>query len=165
MLRFNVVFLVSLLLLSALASAEDARLNMSLVGYGKTYQEVHIALKNTGNLTIKDITLYVNGGAYKTLQITLGPGKTFENVLFLNEGQYMLEARSPEGTYDLLNVTSSMGEVSQPNASQPTPKPSEGGAAPADIILQNILWIVLLAAVIVFSVSVWLLSKRRPARK
>jgi hypothetical protein len=141
------IFVIAFLLLISLAIAQEAKLEMKFIGYGKSRQEIYISFKNAGQTTISDITLYVDGRVYKTIEGQSLPGSTFEEVLFLEEGKHLIEARSPEGAYASLEVTALKGET------KPTETPTEKSTErPASGL--NILWIVLLLVLIV-AVILW----------
>jgi hypothetical protein len=120
---------------------------MKFVGYGKSHQEIYISFKNVGEITISDITIYVDGSVYKTIEGQSSPGATFEEVLFLEEGKHLVEAKTPEGAYASLEVIASKGEI-KPTEEKPAEKPSF-----------NILWIVLLL-VLVVAVVIWFIRRR-----
>ena len=154
----SVIIAVMLAIFLPAAVALNAAIDVQLIGYGKNYQEVHISIKNTGEAMISDITLYIDEEAYKTIEGVSGPGITFEEVLFLEEGMHLIEARSPEGAYDSLGVTVSEGKAEQPHAVTEEP-------GPPDWIMENLLWIVLVVAVLVFVVSLWYIREGAYAKR
>jgi hypothetical protein len=131
-----------------LALAQEAQLEMKFLGYGKNHQEIFLSFKNIGKVTISDITLYVDGKALKTMKGQAFPGSTFEEVLFLEEGKHLIEARSPEGAYASLEVTALKSEI-EPSKEKPEEKPTS---------YSNILWTVLFVLIIV--VITWLIKRK-----
>jgi hypothetical protein len=111
MLKLSTFFLLLLLFSLSLSLSQEAMLEMKFAGYGKNFQEIYISFKNIGQITLSDITIYVDGNVYKTITGTSAPGSTFEDVLFLEEGKHLVEARTPEGAYARLEVTASKGET------------------------------------------------------
>jgi len=125
------------------------QLEMIFIGYGSTYSEVRIAFKNTGNTTLSDITLYIDGNASKTIKGVSVPGTTFEDIIYLSPGKHLIEARTPEGAYAKLEVTAAEGSVPQPTMPVEKPKPQPYW-----------LWIVLGFAILLV-LLVWLLIEGR----
>jgi len=164
MLKFSILaglLLMVSLIFSHAVCAQVGELEMKFVGYGQSYQEIYLSFKNTGGITISDITIYVDGEVYKTIEGTSAPGTTFEEVLFLEPGEHLIEARTPEGAYASLSVTASEGQVPKTTTTtiSGSPEQPEGGGGGLDI--GTILWIVLGVAVIVFVISIWLIGKDR----
>lgn len=163
LLKFGMLALMLAMVLP-IVIGQEAKLEMKFVGYGNNYQEIHVSFKNTGEITISDVTVYIDGEAFKTIKGASAPGTTFVDVYFLEEGKHTIEARTPEGAYNSIEVTASEGEITETTTTIPE-KPEEIKSRIFDWIKQNILWIILGVAVIVFVVSICLVGKERFVRK
>ena len=160
--KIKIGFIFSFLLLLSVSFAQQAEIEMSFVGYGKTYERIIISLSNTGEAMLTDVTLYIDGSAYKTIEGVSPPNSTFEDVLFLEEGEHLIEARTPEGAYDSISVTAKGGEVPTPKIEEPTKEEEIEGEAREnllEIIAENILGIFAFFLMIVL-VIIWLQKRR-----
>ena len=129
------------------------KLEMKFIGYGNTYQEVHLSFKNVGNVTLSDITIYIDGKVNKTIEGVSAPGTIFEDVLYLSPGKHLIEARTPEGAYASLQVTAMQGNVSVPTKTQVVSKPKK---------TSNLVYLGIIGVVIVIVVfGLWLEKRRR----
>ena len=164
MLKFStlagLLLMVSLVFPQAVC-AQEAELEMKFVGYGQSYQEIYISLTNAGEITISDITIYIDEEVYKTIEGVSASGTTFEEVLFLEPGEHLIEARTPEGAYASLSVTASEGQVPKTTTTTISESPEQPGGGGGGLDFGTILWIVLGVAVIVFVISIWLIGKDR----
>lgn len=160
LIKFNLVFvfllLGSLSLLPVLSFAQEAQIELKFVGYGKSYQEIYVSIGNTGEITVSDITIYIDGNAYETITGASSPGTVFEEVLFLEEGEHTIEARTPEDAYDSLEVTAYKEMPKTTTTTIPEIKPGI-----FESIKENILWIVLCIVVVVFVVILWFVRRER----
>ena len=130
------------------------KLEMKFIGYGSTYQEVHLSFNNAGNVTLSDITIYIDGKVNKTIEGVSTPGVTFEDILYLSPGKHLIEARTPEGAYASLQVTAMKGKVQIPTKNQPVSKPKK--------ISENSIYLGIIGVVIVIVVfGLWLEKRRR----
>jgi hypothetical protein len=104
---------VLILLAISPALAQETKLQLEFRGYGKSYQEIYLTVKNTGTQTLSDITFYVDGYAYETISGTTSPGSTFVESFYLQPGKHLIEARGPEGAYASLEVEAKAGAPSE----------------------------------------------------
>lgn len=140
--------LFAFLILTSLVLAQPS-IKLEFIGYGKSPQEIYISIRNDGNETISDVTLYVDGEVYKTIEGTSEPGAVFEEVLFLEEGEHLIEARTPEGAYSALNVIAMKGEIEEKVE-------EEKGLSIYDYYLIGIILLIALIGSVI-----WLRLKRR----
>lgn len=166
------ILLVASITFVSIAFAQEVKMEMSY-GYIKTQQNVRLYIKNTGDKMLSDVSIYVNGKIKDTLTARIAPGKTVTYYVFLEEGEHLIEARTPEGAYASLEVTASKAEVKPPEEEIPPEEvPPEEKIPPEefkprlfDFIKKNILWIVLGAAIVVFVISLWSVGKEKVVRK
>ena len=97
------------LFLMPLVIAQEAEIDLNHFGYGKPPQEAKFTIHCTGEAPASNITLYVDGQKYKTINAYLTPTKGIEASITLEPGQHLIEARTPEGAYDSVEVTISSG--------------------------------------------------------
>jgi hypothetical protein len=146
-----IIFCVLLAL--PVAIAQTANMEINVVGYGKTGQEVYISFRNTGDVQFTDVNISVDGKIYKTVQGVSPPGSNFVDWLFLREGDHLIEARTPEGAYDSLRVTVIRQEGPTPGQnSEVTEQPFQLSALSIGFIMLTI--------VIVSLVVVWTLIRK-----
>lgn len=110
-----------ILLLMPVALASPVGIRMQIAGFGPTGQEVYVSFTNIGDKTVTGITVSVDGKLYKNIQANLGPGDKIENVIYLENGNHVLQAITSQGYHDSLTVTIAAGQKeSQPQASNPS---------------------------------------------
>lgn len=93
------------LFLISTAFAQEAKIDIEHIGYGKRVREVHFSIHNTGSVPITDVTVYVDGNLSQTIRGRSSPGRGFEITLYLDSGEHFIEVKTPEGAYDSLNMT------------------------------------------------------------
>ncbi len=121
------------------------------IGYGITARDVIFIISNTGEFSVKDITILVDGEEYETISGTLGPKKAFQEKLHLNPGEHLIEAKTSEGAHDSINITISSIEE----------KPRVVEAKKTSSLLEkNKVFIGLLFLFIVSIVVTWFLSRK-----
>jgi hypothetical protein len=94
-----------ILLFLSLTFAQEAKVKLEHVGYGKSQEEVYFTIHNVGSIPITDVTFYVDGKYFETIQGKLSPGRGFEKILYLKPGEHKIEVRTPEGAHDSLNIS------------------------------------------------------------
>ncbi|PIV69643.1 MAG: hypothetical protein COS07_00075 [Candidatus Aenigmarchaeota archaeon CG01_land_8_20_14_3_00_37_9] len=97
------------LFLMPLVIAQEAEIDLNHFGYGKTPQEAKFTIHCTGEAPASNITLYVDGQKYKTINAYLTPTKGIEASITLEPGHHLIEARSLEGAYDSVEIEVSSG--------------------------------------------------------
>ena len=144
-----------ILLFIPLTFAQKTELTLKQVGYGATYQDVLIQFSNTGDTTLTDITIYVDGKALKTLAVTFLPGKTIPYSLRLEPGKHLIEARTPEGAYASVEVEAKTGKVEASTTTISSGKTIPSAAKQLPTYL-NWVWIVL---IVVVAIIVWFVKR------
>jgi len=160
-----VSILLSSMTLSSVAFAQEAKLDLRQMGYGGTYQDILLQFTNAGNVTLSDITIYINGQANKTIAVSFSSGRVIPFTLQLAPGTYLVEARTPEGAYASLDVTASLGKVIITTTTTSVPGGEEAGPGISDLIQKNILWVVLGIAVPVLVICIWLIKKGSSSKR
>lgn len=95
--------------------AQEAKLKLSFIGYKETYQEAVLSFSNIGQVTLTDITIFVDGEERQTIKTTLPPGRTFKFDISLDQGGHLVEAKTPEGGHsDVEILIVGSGQVSTP---------------------------------------------------
>jgi uncharacterized membrane protein len=84
-------------------------MEVNFTGYGRTAQEIYLSFKNTGDIPLTNVSISVDGKFYKEVEVSFGPGRTFVESLFLEEGEHLIEARTPEGAYASVKVKAKAG--------------------------------------------------------
>jgi hypothetical protein len=159
-----VSILLSSMTLSSVAFAQEAKLDLRQIGYGGTYQDILLQFTNAGNVTLSDITIYINGQANKTIAVSFSSGRVIPFTLQLAPGTYLVEARTPEGAYASLGVTASLGKVIITTTTAVSGG-EEAGPGISDLIQKNILWVVLGIAVPVLVICIWLIKKGSSSKR
>ena len=95
-------FLLSLVFLG-FSLAEEPSIKIGLSGFGVN-GETYITIHNTGNISVTEINITIDGNYYKTIKGKSAPRKGFELPLYLQKGRHTIEAQSAEGAYDSLSV-------------------------------------------------------------
>ncbi len=80
--------------------AQEASIEIGHIGFGETAKQAVFTIHNTGEITLTDISVYVDGQSEKTFSGTLTSKKGIEFTLNLEEGEHAIEVRTPEGAYD-----------------------------------------------------------------
>ena len=102
--KHKVVTTLFLLFLLNLSLAQEARIKLEHVGYGKTMKEAYFVVSNVGDIPITDVTVYVDGKKVRTLKGGTSPGRSFGFKLFLETGQHVIKVETPEGAEDSITV-------------------------------------------------------------
>jgi len=84
--------------------AQEAKLKLSYIGYKEEYQKAVFAFSNIGQVTLTDITVFVDGEERQTIKTSLPPGRTFKFDISLNQGGHLVEAKSPEGGHSDVEI-------------------------------------------------------------
>lgn len=135
----------------SIAFAQNYAINIENVGYGATPKDVIFVISNTGDSLLRNITILVDGKKYETFSGTMSPKKAFQEKLYLNPGEHVIEVKSVEGAYDSVNVTvSSITE--KPKFVEP--EKQESFFEKNRNVIVSIIFIILLVVVI------WLLVKK-----
>lgn len=133
--------------------AQNYSINIEHVGYGATNNDVIFVITNTGESSVKDISILIDGKNYETLSGTLGSKRAFQEKLYLDPGEHFIEVKTLEGAYDSINITT----VKE----KPTPPETEKKES---FFEKNKLVISFIVFVIILAVSLWFLV-RRPKMK
>ena len=88
------------LLVIPIVLSQEAEISLNNYGFGKTPTEVKFTIHCSGNVSISNITIYVDGEEYKKLPFTLKPKKGVSTTLILEPGEHLIEVNSSEGAYD-----------------------------------------------------------------
>lgn len=149
-----IALLLLIVMSSTLVLAQTAAVELTFAGYGKTRQEVYVAIKNVGDVVITDVTLYVDGKGIRTIKGVSGPGVEFQEFLELKEGEHIIEVRTPEGAYDSIEVTAS-SQVSQTTTTTSTIPPSTGTSG-----FDYGLVIIGIVVILIIVAGLWLWQRR-----
>ena len=147
----KIIALVFLLLIFGnLAYAQEAKIKLTHVGYGKTAREAYFTIHNTGDVTITNISTFIDGKKYKEFDSVIPPKQGIQTVFYLEPGEHLIEARTPEGAYDSVKITvSSLLE-------KPYTPPEENKS----FLEENIMIIGLVALIIIIVIIAWLFTKK-----
>lgn len=154
MLKFKIA-LIYLLLFLPIVFAQTPSMEMNVIGYGRTSQEVYISFQNTGDIQLTDVTISIDGEEHEKIDVSFSPGKSFVDVLFLEPGEYLIEARTPEGAYDSLSLNVVKGEL---------PPEDQGNATLPGLIeftAENVPIIVSIVAIVFLVILCVFIIKRR----
>ncbi len=99
----NLLPLITILFLIPIILAQP-KIELKHIGYGKTPQEIHVQLSNTGNTTLTNIEIYVDNEKIETIKTSLSPKKIIEYILYLTPGKHFVEANTTEGAYDSFEI-------------------------------------------------------------
>jgi hypothetical protein len=144
----TIVFLSFLLL--SIVFAQETKIKLRNTGFGKTAKDVYFTLHNVGETIITNVTIFIDGNEFNTMQGTIPPGKGFEFILFMDPGQHLIEARTPDGAKDSVVVTVSPLEEKK---YVPPEKPKS-------FLEENIVMISLIALIIIIVIIAWLFTRR-----
>jgi len=130
--------------------AQEARIDIEHTGYGQTSREAKFTISNIGEIRITNITLLVDGEEHKTITGGSSPGNGLMTSLFLDPGEHLIEAITPEGAYDSLNLTISSAIEKEPVVQEETEFIPE----------ENLIWIFIGIIIIIAVMVVWLLLRK-----
>lgn len=84
----------------------DENIKVRVIGYGKSLDEVHIQIYNTGNTNLKDIEVFVDGSKYKEINTLVPPGKSIQDILFLDfNTKHTIEVKSSGFSHSIQTPT------------------------------------------------------------
>lgn len=146
--KYIVLVISSILFFLSLTLAQQAGIRIRHVGYGETTKEAYFTIHNNGDFLITNIAIFVDGKEYRTQKGQLAPKKGFEIMLYLEQGEHLIEVSTPEGAYDSLNITI-------PTVKE---KPTKGEVLTS--LEENKLWIGLVTLIVIFVIGIWLLTKK-----
>jgi len=146
---FSLFFLLIFTFISV--NAQEAKIEINHIGYGKTLNEAVFTIHCTGEVMITNINVSVDGKLYEQIDATLGPNKGLQTSVFLDPGEHTIEVRTPEGAYDSLNLTIS--------SAKKTPLTTETDEKPT-ISRNTLIYTALGIVIIIFVVVLWLLIKK-----
>ena len=136
-------------------NAQEAKIDINHVGYGKTVNEAVFTIHNSGSVTITDINVSVDGKLYEKIDAVLPPNKGLQTSLYLDPGEHLIEVRTPEGAYDSLNLKISSAKE-RPVTSENEENPFLSG--------NNVIYTALVVVIIIFAVVIWLLTRKPKPR-
>ena len=87
------------LLVIPIVLSQEAEVVLNHYGFGKTPNEVKFTIHCSGNVSISNITVYVDEKEVKSLS-GLGPKQGVSITLTLEPGEHLIEVKTPEGAYD-----------------------------------------------------------------
>ena len=147
----KLVIPIVLLLVLGQVFAQEAKIDINHIGYGKTLNEAVFTIHSTGSITITDINVTVDGKLYKQINAVLPPNEGLQTSIFLDSGEHTIEVRTPEGAYDSLSLRISTAKQRLiPTESEQTPFLSR------NVMIYTALGIV----IIIFVVVTWLLIRK-----
>lgn len=131
-------------------NAQEAKIDINHIGYGKTLNEVVFTIHSVGSVTITDINVSVDGKLYEQINAVLPPNQGLQTSIYLDPGEHLIEVRTPEGAYDSLNLRISTAKE--------RPNPPEEGT---QILSRNtVIYTALGIVIIIFVVVIWLLIRK-----
>lgn len=139
-----------LVIFGNLVYAQEAKVKLNHIGYGETTKEAYFTIHNTGEVTVTTVSIFINGKKYNEFDGVLPPKHGFKTVFYLDSGKYLIEARTPEGAYDSLNIT--ILAVKEKTTIQPDEK--------LIFIQENKMWIGFMTLIVILVIGVWLLTKK-----
>lgn len=151
--------MIGFFIILSIAIAQQTKIELNFIGYADTYQENIISFTNMGDTNIEGITFYVDSEEIKTINVFLTPGYGVQHNFLLEEGEHVIEAKTPEGAYDSLRIKVQGGEVPLPPEIEKRLELAEEGSSPLKIIIDNILGII--AVFLIFILVVLWLEKRK----
>jgi len=137
-----------------LVNAQEVKIDIEHIGFGKTVNEAVFTIHNTGSVQIKDINITVDGNFREQIKAVLPPGQGFKTSIFLSPGEHLIELITPEGAYDSLTLRISSAQI------RPTIPQDEEPTIPRHITIYTALGVV----IIIFAVVVWLLIRKPKPR-
>jgi len=90
--------------------AQEAGILLQHYGFGETQNEAKFTIHCSGDVPIAKIFVYVDGEEIKTMSganggYIIGPKMGVSFALTLEPGNHLIEAKTPEGAYDSLELT------------------------------------------------------------
>lgn len=147
----RIMIAIAILLLLNVAMAQDSSIDIKHTGYGEDPRQLYFIIKNSGETTLKGITIYIDGEEYEKIKGSFGPGIKIEKSIFLQPGEHLIEVKTEEGAYDSVAVNT----PSTPKE-KPTPKMTE--KIPSEI--QNRNQIILVMFILLLVIILWIISKK-----
>jgi len=130
--------------------AQQARIKIEHIGYGRTAQEPRFNIYNTGEVLITNVTIFVDGKEHEIITGASEPGIGFSTTISLNPGEHLIEVRTPEGAYDSLTMRISSAREKQTIIIEDTVSTLKG----------NLIWLVVGILIIFVVMIVWLLLRK-----
>ena len=87
-----------------LVFAQEPQVLLNYVGYGETIKEVFFTIHNSGDIKITNVSVFVDGIEYRTIEAILLPKEGLQTFLYLDPGEHLIEVKTLEGAYDFLNI-------------------------------------------------------------
>lgn len=150
---FTIIFV--LIFFFIIVNAQEAKIAINHIGYGKTLNEAIFTIHNTGTIQITDINVTVDGKLYEQINAALSPNKGLQTSIYLGSGEHLIEVRTPEGAYDSLSLT-----ISSAKEKPVSPEPDK-----TQILSKNtVVYMALGIVIIIFVIVVWLLIRKPKPR-
>ncbi|MCD6226556.1 MAG: hypothetical protein J7J93_02050 [Candidatus Aenigmarchaeota archaeon] len=147
------ILIIISLFLFIISYVSAQQIELTHIGYGSTPREIHIHISNKGNITLTDINILVDDQKYKTLEISLSPNKSIEDIIYLNPGKHIVSVESIQGATDSieLNIPSHLTATTYQKTIQEN-----------NITAKNktIIWIGIIVILIIIVVLIWILTKK-----
>jgi len=145
------IFMMCLLLTFISVYAQEAKIDINHIGYGKTLNEAIFTIHSTGEVTITNIDFLIDGKLHETIKAVLPPNAGIKTSVYLEPGEHLIEVKTPEGAYDSLNLRISTARQ-RIVSSQPDEEPH--------ISRNAVIYIALSIVIIIFVIVIWLLIKK-----
>jgi len=107
-------FIIGFFTILSIVIAQQSKIELDFIGYGTTYRENIVSFTNMGEVNIEGLTIYLDGQEFKEIDLVLMPGYGIQHNFLLEQGEHLIEARTPEGAYGSITVTAKAGEVPLP---------------------------------------------------
>jgi len=129
--------------------SQQAKIDIEHFGYGGTARHVYFTIANIGEVPLSSIDLFIDGEKHETIGGITSPKTAFEEELYLDSGEHLIEVKTPEGAYDSLEIY--IPFTIERTTTQPKKKliPEE-----------NMPLIITITLIIILVIVLWFLTKR-----
>jgi hypothetical protein len=100
-----------------LALAQTAAIEIEHILTGETPSDLWLVIRNTGEVPIRGIELYVDGRLRDEMRVYMSPGTAIKSYLYVPAGEHFFELKTPEGAYFSLNYT--VAAIAPPEKEKP----------------------------------------------
>ena len=143
--------IIILLIFSSISLAQgDPKIEIQYITYPSP-GVVELTIVNIGTEPITDVEFYVDGKRVKTSEGLSPPGDAFITELHLSPGKHLIEAKTPEGAYDSVNVT--IGEYTTTTIEREKEK--------YEISERDLIYIGVVIVIIIVGITFEVLRKRK----
>jgi hypothetical protein len=109
----KIVSIIISFFLFGLVLAQEPDIELREIRFGEDPKEVYFTVHNIGQTDVRDVTVFVDGQPFKNIKTKLAPQKGVEFSLFLDSGEYLIEAQTSEQAYDSVDLLIGEGRSSE----------------------------------------------------